>query len=97
MPIRLPMFANHRTKYLYGLVIAAGTYVCYTATNQLELFPAGTLPLTHFEQELPVLPWTIWPYLTSFFFMAWIFFDVRGLENLHRLAYAFLALQHRLG
>lgn len=93
MPIRLPLFADHRTKYLYGLLVAAGTYLLYTITNHLELVPAAALPLTPFERGLPLLPWTIWPYLTSFFFMAYIFFDVRNLENLHRLTYAFLALQ----
>jgi len=93
MPIRLPLFANHRTKYLYGAGIVLLTYMFYNITNHLELFPAGDLPLTAFEKALPVLPWTIWPYLSSFFVMAYIFFDVRDLDNLHRLTYAFLTLQ----
>jgi membrane-associated phospholipid phosphatase len=93
MPIRLPRFANHRTKYLYGAAIVAFTYLGYSITNHLSLFPSRSLPLTSFEEALPLLPWTIWPYLTSFPVMVLIFFDVRSLDNLHRLTYAFLALQ----
>jgi len=93
MPIRLPLFANHRTKYLYGIAVASVTYLLYNLTNHLELFPARYLPLTSFEQTLPVLPWTIWPYLSSFFVMAYVFFDVRDLNNVHRLFYAFITLQ----
>lgn len=93
MPIRLPLFATHRTKYLVGIAVATLTYLLYNLTNHLELFPARYLPLTSFEKALPVLPWTIWPYLSSFFVMAYIFFDVRDLSHLHRLFYAFIALQ----
>ncbi len=92
-PLRLPQFASHRTKYLWGVVVAFVTYLLYNVTNHFHPFEATVLPLTPFEEALPLVPWTIWPYLTSFLVMVYIFFDVRELDHLHRLAYAFLALQ----
>jgi membrane-associated phospholipid phosphatase len=87
------MFANHRTKYLYGIGVAACTYLLYSATNHSHLFASRFLTVLPFEKRLPLVPWTIWIYLTSFFVMIFIFFDIRDLENLHRLTYAFLILQ----
>ncbi|HSY54712.1 MAG TPA: phosphatase PAP2 family protein [Opitutaceae bacterium] len=92
-PIRLPLLATHRTKYIWGVFISIFCYGAYTITNHLTLFTPTVLPFTAFEKALPILPWTMWPYLTSFFFMVIVFFDVRNLENLSRLAYAFLTLQ----
>ncbi|HTB79614.1 MAG TPA: phosphatase PAP2 family protein [Opitutaceae bacterium] len=93
MTIRLPLFANHRNKYVYGVVLAAASYLLYGITNYFQIFPARILPFTSFEKAMPLLPWTVWPYFTYFIIMIFIFFDVKNLENLHRLTYAFFALQ----
>jgi membrane-associated phospholipid phosphatase len=94
MVIRLPLFIDHRTKYLHILALALSAWMLYGITNHLpSLVPPTVLPFTSFEQALPLLPWTIWPYLTCFAIMVLIAMDVREMENLQRLVYAFLMLQ----
>jgi membrane-associated phospholipid phosphatase len=94
MVIRLPLFIDHHTKYLHIVALALSAWLLYGITNHLPpLVTPRVLPFTPFEQALPLLPWTIWPYLTCFVIMVLIAMDVREMENLQRLVYAFLILQ----
>lgn len=94
MTMRLPLFITHRSKYLYVLAIALSAWLLYGTTNHLpSLVTPTVLEFTPLEKALPLLPWTIWPYLTCYFVVILIALDVRDMENLQRLTYAFVMLQ----
>jgi hypothetical protein len=76
------------------LAIALSAWLLYAATNRLApLFTPVVYALTPFEKNLPLLPWTIWPYLMCYFVMVFVALSLRDMENLQRMLYAFLVVQ----
>ena len=88
------MLINSRTRTLHLLAIALFASLLYAVTNQLPpLVTPVVYHLRPFEKNLPLLPWTIWPYLTCYIVIVFMALDLRNMGNLQRMLYEFLVLQ----
>jgi membrane-associated phospholipid phosphatase len=92
--IRIPLFVNRRNRYLYLLIMALSAWLLYAITNRLPPLVTPTVyTFTPIEKALPLLPWSIWPYLTCYFVMFFLAVSLRDMENLQRMLYAFVIVQ----
>jgi membrane-associated phospholipid phosphatase len=92
--IRIPLFVNRRNRYLYLLIMALSAWLLYAITNRLPPLVTPTVyAFTPIEKALPLLPWSIWPYLTCYFVMFFLAVSLRDMENLQRMLYAFVIVQ----
>jgi membrane-associated phospholipid phosphatase len=92
--IQLRLFVNRRNRYLYLLVMALSAWLLYAITNHLPPLVTPTVyTFTPIEKALPLLPWSIWPYLTCYFVMFFLALSLRNMGNLQRMLYAFVILQ----
>jgi membrane-associated phospholipid phosphatase len=92
--IRIPLFVNRRNRYGYLLMMALSAWLLYSITNHLPPLVTPTVyTFTPIEKALPLLPWSIWPYLTCYFVMFFLAVSLRDMENLQRMLYAFVIVQ----
>ena len=92
--IQIPLFVNRRNRYLYLLVMALSAWLLYAITNHLPPLVTPTVyTFTPIEKALPLLPWSIWPYLTCYFVMFFLALSLRDMGNLQRMLYAFVIVQ----
>jgi len=92
--IQIPLFVNRRNRYLYLLVMALSAWLLYAITNRLPPLVTPTMyTFTPIEMALPLLPWSIWPYLTCYFVMFFLALSLRDMGNLQRMLCAFVIVQ----
>jgi membrane-associated phospholipid phosphatase len=91
--ITLPIFINKQNKFFYGFVMFFSAAVMYMASNRLHIFPPQLLPMTRIDEAVPLVPWTLWIYLSEYFFFAIVYAITRDYTNLNKYWYSFLALQ----
>jgi membrane-associated phospholipid phosphatase len=89
----LPIFINKQNKFFFGFIMFFSAAVMYTASNRLHIFPPQLLPMTRIDEAVPLVPWTLWIYLSEYFFFAIIYAITRDYTNLNKYWYSFLALQ----
>jgi membrane-associated phospholipid phosphatase len=94
MSIPLPLLVSRQNRFLYLLAIGLSAWLLYAITNHIPpLFVPVVYSLTPFEKALPLLPWSIWPYLTCYFVMSYMALSLRDMGTLQRMLYAFLMVQ----
>jgi hypothetical protein len=73
------------------LILAAAAL--YLLTNHVHLFEPRTLPLTWVDRDVPLVPWTIWIYVSEYVYFILIYVLCADPLNLNRYFYSFGALQ----
>src|SRR5436190_2392250 len=58
-----PPPAGFAWKLKWFAAVVGPLYAFYQVTNRWQLNPACSLPLTWLDRHLPLLGWTVWPYL----------------------------------
>ena len=65
----------------------------YFLTNQLSWNRPALLPLFELEKQIPLMPWTMWIYLTLYLYMAAVFYQIESVFLFNRMAWALLFMQ----
>jgi membrane-associated phospholipid phosphatase len=89
----LPKFATHQSKFKIIIPFAALAGLGYYLTNHFHFFEPVELSFFAFEHHIPLMPWSIWPYLTMYSFTAFLLITLRDEENLNRMGMALIATQ----
>lgn len=55
--------AGFAWKLKWFAAVVGPLYAVYQITNRWQFHPARPLPLTWIDRNVPLLPWTVWPYL----------------------------------
>lgn len=73
----LPVFINGSNRIRMAFVCGIVFFLSYTIPNHFHLFPPQQLPLTPFDQSIPLLPWTVFVYVSEYvlFISAYFMFD----------------------
>jgi len=93
MPERLPVLPNTAAKLGAGLVVAALCTALYLLPAQWTLQRAGSLPLADWEQAIPYLPLSVWPYLMQYPLLLVAYLGTRDLVQCTRFLLAVLVVQ----
>jgi membrane-associated phospholipid phosphatase len=73
----LPLFINKRNRVLMAFICGIAFFLGYSVPNHYHLFTPQLLSLTAFERSIPLIPWTIFVYVSEYwlFVSAYIIFD----------------------
>jgi membrane-associated phospholipid phosphatase len=90
---KLPLFMSCENKYPAGALMFGVATGMYILCNRYHLFEPRMLPMGWVDQNTPLMPWTVWVYLSEYVFFAAVYTCVKDLEKLNQYFYSFLALQ----
>ena len=79
-------------KYRIGLAALLAFALLYAVTNSLSLRAPEALPLTWVDQQIPLLPLTVWIYASYLFISVTAFILEKDCVQLTRFVYAQMAL-----
>ncbi|MBC7396652.1 MAG: hypothetical protein H7333_04340, partial [Bdellovibrionales bacterium] len=91
--IKLPLFITQKNKYLAGTLMYGVGYLFYYVTNHYPYFHQHSLPLTWVDQATPFLPYSVFVYISEYFYFAVVFLLLRNYDNLNKYLYSFFMLQ----
>jgi hypothetical protein len=91
--LRLPVLANPRQKLVAGLLVIVACGVLYTAPSLLTLQRAVEIPVPRWEQAIPYVPQSVWPYLAQYPLLLLAYFGTRDLARCTRFLVAAVAVQ----
>ena len=89
----LPLFMTRENKYSVGIVLYLTAAVLYLSSNHFNFFSPQLLPMTPVDSRIPLLPYTVWVYLSETLFFAVAYSTAKNTLNLNKYFYSFLALQ----
>lgn len=89
----LPLFATRENKYGVGAIVALIAAMLYLASNHYPFFKPQLLPMSWLDQVTPLVPNTIWIYVSEYIFFGVVYLNCRDMLNLNKYLYSFLALQ----
>lgn len=90
--IQVSIFANQKNKYWYFLLVGSCFAAAYLFTNKFQFFPVRQLPLFGFEYEIPLMQWTVWIYLSDYFFPLMVAFRLKEERNISVMVFAFIMM-----
>ncbi len=91
--MKLPLFLTNNLKYPAGVVMFGIAYALYYTTNHHPIFAPRELPMTFLDEMVPFLPWTIFIYMSEYFYFTAIYIICKDLENLNKYLYSFFFTQ----
>jgi len=89
----LPVFLTRRNKYPIGLLMASIAALLYLSSNHRPFFAPSVLSMSFIDRWVPFVPWTVWIYLSEYFFFAVVYILTRDMVNTNKYLYSFMALQ----
>jgi membrane-associated phospholipid phosphatase len=89
----LPLFITARNKHAVGALVIGVTSFLYLFSNHVHFSVPQLLPLSAIDRAIPLLPWTVWIYLSEYVFFVAVYLVCRDLANLNKWFYSFLSLQ----
>jgi membrane-associated phospholipid phosphatase len=63
----------------------------YMITNHIQFFPVNKLHLFSFENSIPLIPWTVFIYITDYVYLLSVLFLLKD-EKIDKFLYSFLLL-----
>lgn len=90
---KLPLFLNAKTKYPYGWAMFGMAAFLYVTSNHFHFFPPQYLPMTHWDRSIPLIPDTLWIYISEYFLFAAVYIVSKDYENLNKYLYSFFFMQ----
>ncbi len=90
--ITLPLFLHAGNKWPIGIVTYIFGAGIYLLTNHNLLFPPQLLPMTWLDQAVPMIPATVWIYLSEYPMFLVAYYLMRDHENANRYLYSITAL-----
>ncbi len=91
--IKLPLFLTKKNKYAAAAIMYALGYLFYYLTNHYPYFVEHYLPLTWIDREVPFLPYSVFIYISEYFYFGFVYFLLRNTDNLNKYLYSFFVLQ----
>ena len=73
---------------MYGL-----GYMFYYVTNHYPYFHQHYLPLTWVDRNVPFLPYSVYIYISEYFYFAFVYILLNNYNNVNRYLYSFFGLQ----
>lgn len=89
--MRVPFFDSKQKPWV-GLLGIIAFMVFYMAPNHLKFFSPLYLNMWGFEKEIPFMDWTIWFYISDYFFIGAVFILLTNKENMNRIFYSQIAM-----
>lgn len=89
----LPIFITRRYKYHIGATMFFGGVLLYITSNHFHLYPPMMLPMSWIDEAVPFLPYSVWIYMSEYFFFAAVYITCKDMVNLNKYFYSFLVLQ----
>lgn len=89
----LPLFLNHKNKYVAMLIVSALSYITYTIPNKHYTRTPMLLTMTGLDQAVPFIPHFIWIYVTEIPMFIVAYFLCQNMKNANKYLYSFFFLQ----
>lgn len=91
--MRLPLFVTKGNKYFVGSLMFGMSYLFYYFTNHYPYFEPRLLPMTWIDQTAPFVPYSVFIYISEYFFFAFVYILLRNHDNINKYLYSFFLLQ----
>jgi len=91
--MKLPLFVNQKNKYIAGSIMYAIGYSFYYLTNHYPYAQSHLLPLSWIDVHTPFLPYSVYIYISEYFYFAAVYILLRDHENINKYLYSFFLLQ----
>jgi membrane-associated phospholipid phosphatase len=91
--MKLPLFVTKRNKYFTGALMYALGYTFYYLTNHYPLLQEHYLPMTWVDEHAPFLPYSIFIYISEYFYFAFVYILLNNYDNINKYLYSFFLLQ----
>ena len=91
--MKLPLFVTQKNKYFVGAIMYAMGYTFYYFTNHHPIFQEHYLPLTWVDRHAPFVPYSIYPYISEYFYFAFVYILLNNYDNINKYLYSFFFLQ----
>lgn len=88
----LPLFLTRQNKIQAGVPFFIAAAIIYMITNHFPLSEPQLLPMTWFDQAIPLIPHTIWIYLSEYPFFLLVYASIRDFDNANKYLYSFITL-----
>lgn len=88
----LPLFINRKNIWKMALVSALVFFLGYSIPNHFHLFEPQTLLLTEWDRSIPLMPWTIFVYISEYIFFVCAYFLFRGEETRNKYVWSFFGV-----
>jgi membrane-associated phospholipid phosphatase len=91
--MKLPLFVTPKNKYVAGSIMFAMGYTFYYFTNHHPIFQEHLLPLTWVDQNAPFLPYSVFIYISEYFYFAFVYILLNNYDNINKYLYSYFFLQ----
>jgi membrane-associated phospholipid phosphatase len=89
----LPLFLTRQNKYISVVLMLAFAGGVYLLSNHFPLTTPRYLPMSWIDQAIPLVPWTVWIYISETFLFFTAYFLFKDMTNANKYIYSFLGLQ----
>lgn len=90
--MKLPILLGQNNKLWMGLLGGVLFLLGYSIPNHFHLFKPELLPLGEFERSIPLVPWTIFIYITDYALYGIAFLLLKKEENQNKYLWAFIGI-----
>lgn len=89
----LPLFINEKNKIPYFIVLYILAASMYLTSNHYQIFTPQYLPMTWIDRAIPLVPSTLWVYMSEYLYFIFVYFSVKNIVTVNKFVYAFMAQQ----
>ncbi len=91
--MKLPLFVTKKNKYFTGAIMYALGYSFYYLTNHFPYSEQHLLPFTWIDRNTPLVPYSIFIYISEYFYFAFVYILLKNSDNINKYLYSFFFLQ----
>jgi membrane-associated phospholipid phosphatase len=92
-PMKLPLFVTKKNKYIAGSLMYGLGYSFYYFTNHYPFLQQHYLPMTWVDLHTPFLPYTVFIYISEYFYFAAVYILLDNYDNINKYLYSFFFMQ----
>ncbi|MGE0615196.1 MAG: phosphatase PAP2 family protein [Bacteriovoracia bacterium] len=93
MTLSLPMYVTSENKIKSGWILTFVMLAMYVSSNRVHLFEPAMLPMWWIDRVTPLVPDTIWIYLSEYALFPLAFLQLKDRKSMNLFCYCLLVLQ----